>query len=226
MSALQKVLECEDLRGIIRAYQQPHPVATIVEDEFLNMYQNEMSWTTREIMNSVRVIVEEKNYEEEEANISKGIPVVVGSKMKSVHFSFEEDAPTENYCSLKYWAFRMIISDLKTLRYVQEGLGFNQTSFFEIFKHNDKILCMSKMTLSILIKDHLTKIGKKYSGDLYNEYYNEYKEREYEIYNSFPKSVIEDYEKIRHNSVYEIYNLHCDCEGCYEEASWSESEDD
>lgn len=206
MSALYQVLNCEDLRGIIRAYQQPHPVATIVENEFLNMYQNEMSWTAREIMNSVR-------------------PIIENDEIKSVHFSFEKDAPIKNCSVLKCWTFRTIISNLKTLRYVQEGLGLSQTSFFQIFKHNDKILYMSRMTLAILVKDHLKKIGKKYSGDLYNEYYNEYKEEDYEVYNSFPKGVIEDYEKIRHNSIYEIYNIYCECEGCYEEASWSESEE-
>lgn len=139
MSSLSKVLECEDLRGILRAYWQCHPVAMLIKNEYVDRY---------------------------------------------------------------------------------DCVSLNRCTIFEIFSMGNGYL--SKMKLSIMIKDHLEKISKK-SNYEFKMYYSEYKEEEYEIYNSFRKNVIEDYDKI-YKCLYELSNFRCICDSCYEDESESESE--
>lgn len=232
MSALQQVLECEDLRGLIREYQPPHPVAKIIENEYLYCYEDKVWKDAKKIVKSIRLIIEEKNYEEEEKKLSKGIPVLAGSEVKSVHYSFEKDAPTENYCHInERCGFKLVIWTFKKLRYAQEGLGlkyyptlkeiftFKQDENFHNFKTNiDGAIQFENYNIENKI--HFNKNYTNMLNDIPFRKMVEFEEfDEYlQLYKSFSKIVIDDYRVINNDLIPTIED--------YEHFDWVDFDDE
>jgi hypothetical protein len=193
MSALQQVLNCEDLRGIIRQYQQPHPVAVIIEYEYYEYYLKNMRRDIKKIMEEARIIECDGRHQ--------------------VKFSFEKDYPFENYITINRWLYLpVIVPSLKRLRYVKDGLNIKYKSFFDVFDFKEPEFRLTNIGLSIIIENHLEN-ANKYSGKEYKYFRSEFDETQYEIHNLFCKRVIEDYKKI-YEEKFVNRNLYCQCEYC------------
>ena len=201
MSALQQVLNCEDLRGIIRQYQQPHPVAVIIENEYLEYYVYNMRRDVKKIMEEARIIeCDDGRY---------------------VKFSFEKDYPLENYITINRRLYLpLIVPSLKRLIYVKDGLNIKHKSFFDVFDFDEPEYSLTNIGLSITIKDHL-KNANKYSGKEYKHFRSQFDETQYEVHNSFCKRVIEDYEKIykEKNMEKKYDDLYCYCDYCCQDVN-------
>lgn len=121
MSAFQKVMDCQDLRRYIRKYLPPHPNALIIEEEYLYAFKENRRADVSIICNSTRIkLIKEGEYEDK------------------CSFSFQPDAPTENYACLKHWAFNGLVGSIRFLNYIQDGLNLEHPTYYEIFNFKNE----------------------------------------------------------------------------------------
>ena len=165
MSAFQKVMDCQDLRRYIREYLPPHPIAVIIEEEYLLLFSRNRRGDVRDICDATRMKLIEKGGYDAETKIFS-----FSRYEDTCWFSFQREAPTENYACLKYWAFNGLVSSIKFLNYLQYNLNLEDVSFTSIFQFKTDIDDFTYMRKKIFERNCLIKNCPSIMRDYYKIY--------------------------------------------------------
>lgn len=132
MSAFKQVMDCQDLRRHIREFIPPHPIADIIEKEYMYHFKENRMGDVRKICDNIRIkLIKKGGYDAEKKTFT------LDQYGTECWFSFQSEAPTENYACLKYWAFTGIVMTFEYLSFIQDGLGLEKDiTFYSLFQFN------------------------------------------------------------------------------------------
>jgi len=160
MSALQQVMDCQDLKRFIREYLPPHPIAIIIEEEYLTAFSRDMYNNCKKIVNNARL------YEIKDGNYK-----IVFEFEKDLIDDIEKRITNKIFHRPNYWNVNwIVINKIKRLIYIQDKLELTHPTYFTLFKFK-KDDGMTNMIFSVrsTCEDNYTQLMRDYY-EIYKAY--------------------------------------------------------
>jgi len=127
MSALKQLLECQDLKRYIREFIPRHPIAIIIEEEYLTAFTKMAYFNCKKIVNNARL------YE-----IKDGSYKIAFEFEKDLIDEIEKRITNKIFHRPNYWNINWIVkNNLKRLIHIQNELELTHPTYFKIFKFRE-----------------------------------------------------------------------------------------